>query len=105
MIECETCTREFVNWHAAQQHMNAIGHWACETCDGEFWTEQDAEMHMDYYDHRRPRFECEACTATYDTQHEARIHMEANNHWRVHWCASCQKGFQNENNLKIVSLD
>ena len=84
--------------------MNAVGHWACESCSYEFWTEEDAEEHMDYLGHRRPRFECEACDYAFDTSQEARRHMDSLNHWRVNWCDDCERGFQNENNLRIVRL-
>lgn len=102
MVECEVCDREFVNWHAARQHMNALGHWGCDTCSDEFWTEEDAEEHMDDYGHHGPEFECEACTEMFWTSQAARAHMDRLNHWRTHWCNSCQKGFQNENNLRMV---
>jgi transcription elongation factor Elf1 len=103
MSQCEVCPRTFVNYHAARQHMNAVGHWACESCNDEFWTEEGAEDHMDLYGHRHPRFECEACNNTYSSPQEARNHMDQNNHWRTHWCSSCERGFQNENNLRSVS--
>ncbi|KAF2655846.1 hypothetical protein K491DRAFT_562853, partial [Lophiostoma macrostomum CBS 122681] len=98
--ECETCVRTFVDWHAARQHMNAVGHWACETCDAEFWYQDDAHDHMNDYDHWAPEHECEACNMRFHTQQEARRHMDNQNHWRNHWCSSCECGFQNENNLR-----
>ncbi|KAF1974899.1 hypothetical protein BU23DRAFT_92957 [Bimuria novae-zelandiae CBS 107.79] len=101
MFDCEVCNREFINFNAACQHMNALGHWGCEGCSVEFWSQNDAEDHMDDYGHRRPRFECEACDATFETFQAARYHMDANNHWRNHWCRSCKRGFQNENNLRM----
>ncbi|KAF2191199.1 hypothetical protein K469DRAFT_732670 [Zopfia rhizophila CBS 207.26] len=99
-IDCESCSRSFVNLHAAHQHMNAIGHWACETCDYEFWTEDAAAKHMDFVGHWR-QYECEACDTAYRTPQEARRHMELNNHFREYYCESCERGFQNENNLRI----
>ena len=102
MADCEVCDREFVNWNAARQHMNALGHWGCDTCSDEFWTEEDAEDHMDDYDHYGPHFGCEACDDSFYSSQEARDHMNANNHWRIHWCDDCERGFQNENNLKMV---
>lgn len=75
MIDCEICDRTFVDWHAAKQHMNVVGHWECETCTGEFWTQEAADDHMQRHNHFRPRFECEACDNEYDTLGEAMRHM------------------------------
>jgi hypothetical protein len=104
MIECQSCTREFVNWHAVEQHMDALGHWASDSPspqsgyytndDGGYCTDDDAPLY----------FECEACSEDFDSFNAARQHMDACNHWRIHWCSSCEKGFQNENNLRQVSM-
>jgi hypothetical protein len=132
MVKCETCQRTFGSRHAAYQHMNAVGHWACEsctdefsrkeeaedhmdyyghraphfeceTCDDRFYSQEDADEHMDDYDHRLPPFECEACDARFYSPQSARKHMDQMNHWRKHWCSSCHRGFQNGNNLRMVS--
>jgi hypothetical protein len=102
--ECETCNRDFVNWHAACQHMNAVGHWSCEVCDAEFWTQDAADDHMGRYGHFRPQFDCEACNASFNSKGDARQHLDAKNHWRQHWCQSCKRGFENQNNLNMVSF-
>jgi hypothetical protein len=96
MIECQSCTREFVNWHAVEQHMDALGHWAPDSPSPQsgYYTDDDAPL----------VFECEACSEDFDSFDAARQHMDAYDHWRIHWCNSCEKGFQNENNLRQVSM-
>ncbi|KAF2111719.1 hypothetical protein BDV96DRAFT_176031 [Lophiotrema nucula] len=101
MVDCEVCTRTFVDCHAARQHMDAIGHWGCDTCTAEYWSKAASIQHMNAKCHWAPRFECEACNADFATQQEARRHMDQLNHWRTHWCSDCKKGFQNENNLRM----
>lgn len=97
------CNREFGDWHAARQHMNAVGHWECESCNLEFWSQEGASDHMEKYGHRRPTFECEACNNTYATLGAAKRHMHERGHWRQHWCSDCERGFESEQNLKAVS--
>lgn len=104
MVDCESCNRTFVNWHAACQHMDAVGHWECETCDSMFWSQEAASDHMNDYDHWLPEFECEGCYARFDTVGEMNRHMHQKSHWRNHWCGECQRGFESEANLKAVSL-
>ncbi|KAF1842045.1 uncharacterized protein K460DRAFT_293869 [Cucurbitaria berberidis CBS 394.84] len=100
MVDCEICNRTFINWHAAVQHMNAVGHWECEMCDAEFYSREAAFDHMDDYNHYRPAFACEGCNAAFDTPGEAKRHMHLKGHWRTHWCGECQRGFESEPNLK-----
>lgn len=89
--------------------MNALNHWAerfeCDTCDEEFLDEDECEEHMDDYGHHGPEFECEYehCPRAFYTQQQARQHMDDTGHWRNHWCRECQRGFQNANNLRMVS--
>lgn len=76
MEECQTCDRDFVNWHAACQHMDALDHWQpqheCETCDRSFWSESACDQHMD-----------------------------DKGHWR-HYCHDCERRFSNANCLQMV---
>lgn len=105
MFDCQAsdCSREFRAWTSACQHMNALGHWECETCYDQFYSEEDVDDHMDEEGHWGPKFECEACDARFYTHNSARKHMDASNHWRIYWCDECSRGFQNENNLNMVS--
>lgn len=109
MYECETCDRQFGSDGARAQHMNALDHWAesweCEECGEEFDDEDEYEEHLDDYDHWPPQHECEACEEKFYTSQQARLHMDGYGHWRNHWCAVCERGFQNDNNLQIVSSD
>lgn len=88
--------------------MDADSHWAprfeCGFCDDWFFDEDDYYEHLDDYGHWPPQHECEACDMCFDTPQLARRHMDQYGHWRIHWCAVCQKGFQNDNNLRMVSL-
>jgi len=104
MVDCEVCSRTFGDWHAAKQHMNAVGHWECESCNAEFWTQDAAADHMNRYSHWRPEFDCEGCNAAFDTLGEAKRHMHDKGHWRQHWCSDCKRGFESEQNLKAVSM-
>ncbi|SMR53152.1 unnamed protein product [Zymoseptoria tritici ST99CH_1E4] len=105
MYECDTCNRYFGSQAAANQHMNALNHWTptyeCETCSNEYYDEEDCWEHMDDEQHWGPRIECEACNAMFHSHQDARRHMDSLNHWRTHWCRSCQRGFQNLNNLRM----
>lgn len=106
MYECETCTRQFGSDGARAQHMNALSHWAerweCEVCEEEFSDEDEYDEHLDDYGHHTPQHECEACDCKFHTPQLARVHMDDYGHWRTYWCAICQRGFQNDNNLQIV---
>ncbi|USW55679.1 Putative Zinc finger C2H2-type [Septoria linicola] len=103
MADCYTCGRWFVHDAAAAQHMSAVGHWPyeCETCTFGSCDEWEVQDHMDDLNHWAPQNPCEACNAMFYTPQQARSHMDQTNHWRVHWCAPCQRGFQNANNLKM----
>ncbi len=35
--DCDICDRNFVNWHAYQQHCTAVGHWECWRCTARFY--------------------------------------------------------------------
>ncbi|KAF2752874.1 hypothetical protein EJ05DRAFT_470949 [Pseudovirgaria hyperparasitica] len=104
-FECETCDREFGSEYAASQHMNARGHWAkrypCESCGDVFLNEYECEEHMDQYDHYAPKHGCEACSKMFYSAQAARAHMDKLDHWRRVWCDKCQRGFQNENKLRM----
>jgi hypothetical protein len=103
MAECGTCDRWFNSWHAATQHMKAVGHlWECDYCDLGFYYEHHLEQHIDEEGHDGPRYDCEACDVWYDNYPHAKWHMNTEGHWRKHYCESCQKGFESENNLKAV---
>lgn len=55
---------------------------------------------MEDYGHSLP-FECEACNDRFATSQLARSHMDSANHWRIHWCDTCERGFQNATNLQM----
>lgn len=76
LIECETCTRLFRKVHSMHQHMNAVGHW-------------------------KPRVPCETCSKVFLSEAAANSHMQAKAHYRF-YCSSCDRHFQNENNLRMV---
>lgn len=131
MAECGTCDRWFRSEHAARQHMSAVGHtfecdfcdlayyyqhhlenhqdderhmWECDFCSDEFYKERDLEEHQDDYGHHGRRYECEACYVWYDNYPQIKSHMNREGHWRVHWCDDCERGFENDNNLKAVRI-
>lgn len=74
-LHCDTCERDFVNYHAARQHREALGHWECECCWKLFDDEDEAEDHMDEKNHRSSRY-----------------------------CSDCGRGFMSENNYKLVAF-
>ncbi|KAJ5610787.1 zinc finger protein [Penicillium lagena] len=74
-FECETCSRVFSSQHAVNQHMNALGH-------------------------RAPRFECDTCYFSSFSQSVVNQHMSDEGHCE-HYCRSCQRQFQNDNNLQM----
>lgn len=71
-------TRTFASQNAANSHMNATGHWI-------------------------PRFKCDVCNLKFQTQNGALQHMNIQMHHSHLYCRDCSRGFQNENNLKMVS--
>ncbi|KAH6644751.1 hypothetical protein C7974DRAFT_430449 [Boeremia exigua] len=100
-MSCGICGRSFNSWQACHQHMDATGHgYECETCVHEFYTYDSACDHMYEYDHWRKQFECEGCSSSFDTRAEAKRHMQQEDHWRTYRCQSCDRGFENENNLR-----
>jgi len=106
--ECETCDREFYTQQSVNQHMDDTGHWApqfeCETCDRDFYTQRSANQHMDDTGHWKPKFGCEICDRRFHNQRSAEQHMDAVNHYTRRYCHDCSQGFQNENNMKMVSF-
>ncbi|KAH4102225.1 hypothetical protein HBI38_045870 [Parastagonospora nodorum] len=101
MAECGKCDKWFGSLHAAQQHMQAVGHiWECDFCDDCYWDEDDLDEHQQEEGHYGPKYDCEACDNCYQTFADAKRHMNNKNHWREHWCVSCQRGFENDNNLR-----
>nr|OQO28788.1 hypothetical protein B0A51_04931 [Rachicladosporium sp. CCFEE 5018] len=100
--ECQTCSRTFTSHHAVRQHMNALNHWTpryeCGTCEDAFSTDWERNEHEadEHYQCEEPH-----CGRSFWTQQEAREHMDEEGHWRVHYCQACDRGFQNENNLRM----
>jgi hypothetical protein len=99
--ECETCTRIFANQSAANQHMNALNHWAprfdCESCGRDFASQNAANQHMNAVNHWKPRFECETCTAKFHSQVSASDHMRAAGHWAPRYpCEACETVFRSQ---------
>jgi uncharacterized protein with PIN domain len=74
-LHCDECNRDFVNYHASDQHRNAVGHWECEVCHELYWNEDAANSHMENMDHRKSRY-----------------------------CFDCSRGFMNENNYRQVCM-
>jgi len=105
--ECETCDRVFRTQRACNMHMNALDHWAptfeCETCNKEFRSERAAEQHMNATSHWAPKIPCETCDKKFHTQAQANQHMGDKAHYKNH-CQPCGRIFNNENNLRMVSL-
>jgi hypothetical protein len=77
--ECESCDRWFTTWHGASQHMNALDHWALS-------------------------FECQICDRDFTSETAASQHMYAMNHFTDRYCHDCERGFENPNNYRMVSL-
>lgn len=106
-FECETCTRRFKTQNATNQHMNDTDHWAptfdCESCSRSFNTQNAANSHMNAMGHWIPRFKCNVCDSKFQTRNAAIQHMDKLNHHEHLYCRDCSRGFQNENNLKMVS--
>jgi hypothetical protein len=84
--------------------MDAVSHlWDCDFCDDRYYYEHDLDEHQEDEGHYGSKYDCEACNAWYRSFADAKQHMNNKNHWREHWCASCQRGFENDNNLRAVS--
>lgn len=102
--ECGVCDGQFNSWQAARQHAVAVGHtYPCQTCDIAWYHWDDAEEHMDEEDHWSKQHKFEACKWSFHTRGEARGHMQQLDHWRTYRCKPCNKGFENENNMRQVS--
>lgn len=105
--ECEVCPATFRSQRACNQHMNARGHWAprydCETCTRTFRLQGAATQHMNAMRHWAPKVPCETCSNKFHTQSAADQHMKALSHYR-NYCKSCDRRFDNENNLRMVCL-
>ncbi|PYH96845.1 zinc finger protein [Aspergillus ellipticus CBS 707.79] len=103
-VPCETCQMMFRTQESANQHMSARGHWAptipCEMCDRMFHSVRAAEQHMDALGHWAPSVPCETCSRMFYTEGEAEQHMRKKNHFK-NYCSSCDRHFQNENNLRM----
>jgi hypothetical protein len=103
--KCDVCDRDFGSLQAQRQHKDAVGHvWECDRCDDSYYDCCDLDRHQQEEGHNGPRYDCEACDVWYDNYTHARWHMNKEGHWRKHWCQSCQRGFESDNNLKAVSL-
>ncbi|KAL4862887.1 hypothetical protein BDV12DRAFT_178208 [Aspergillus spectabilis] len=102
--QCETCTRAFYTQRSCNQHMDNVGHWAskyeCEMCTKTFYTQNAANQHMNAMGHWAPTFACDSCNSMFHTQSAADQHMKASGHYR-NYCKSCDRHFQNENNLRM----
>ncbi|KAF2496626.1 hypothetical protein BU16DRAFT_525785 [Lophium mytilinum] len=99
--ECETCDREFTTQSGANNHMNALGHWApvfeCQTCDRDFTTENGANNHMNALGHWAPTFPCDTCTLEFTSENNANIHMNTFGHWAPRFeCEACNAAFTTE---------
>jgi hypothetical protein len=105
-FECETCTRVFSTQNGCDQHMTALGHWAvrynCETCTRQFLSERAAQQHMSAVGHWALRFSCQTCNLQFRSSEMANQHMRQEGHYR-NYCKSCQRQFNSENNLQMVS--
>ncbi|PYI34658.1 hypothetical protein BP00DRAFT_364355 [Aspergillus indologenus CBS 114.80] len=102
-FECETCGEEFRTQEDVDDHVYNYGHYSprfsCETCDKTFCSSRAASQHMNASQHWAPKVECETCSAVFHTQDAANQHMTANAHFK-NYCPSCDRRFDNENNLQ-----
>lgn len=64
--------------------------------------QEDAFEHMDDEDHWEKAHKCEACKQSFHSRAEAKNHMHQQDHWRTYRCKPCDKGFENENNMRQV---
>ncbi|KAL4722046.1 hypothetical protein ACLX1H_010816 [Fusarium chlamydosporum] len=98
-VDCDTLF--YAGRKARDQHCQATGHalpaFECDTCSFCFDDEYDRCEHMNLEMHWAPDApECRVChgravTKTEIVKHEVEIH---------HYCADCQRQFQNLNNLR-----
>ncbi|KAI9369212.1 hypothetical protein BJX61DRAFT_520562 [Aspergillus egyptiacus] len=97
------CPRTFRTQRACNQHMDNTGHWAprykCELCPKTFRSQNAAGQHMTSVGHWVPKVPCETCNVKFQTQSAADAHMKAKGHYK-NYCKSCDRHFQNENNLR-----
>jgi hypothetical protein len=83
--------------------MDAVGHtWVCDFCQDEYYYLHDLKSHKEEEGHHGTKYECESCNVYYNNYPQLKRHMHQEDHWRTHWCASCQKGFESESNLRAV---
>jgi hypothetical protein len=103
MYQCECCSDCFDYEYELEDHMDDDGHWPeCETCPKTFRTSRACDQHMNDTGHWAPEFECETCTRVFASSHAADQHMKALGHYK-NYCKACDRFFQNENNLRMVS--
>ncbi|KAF5130873.1 hypothetical protein E5D57_007222 [Metarhizium anisopliae] len=67
----------------------------CDTCTREFYSARSCEQHMNDTGHRGPR--------KFATESAAEAHMQVQGHCQ-NYCKSCDRGFQNANNLQMNSF-
>ncbi|TPX15277.1 uncharacterized protein E0L32_004554 [Thyridium curvatum] len=99
-FECGTCGKGFPNgWRARENHCWSVGHclpnFECDTCHRGFNTQNACIQHMGAMNHFA--HECSVCGETWPTEEEC-IDHEADEHY---YCASCDRWFQNANNVKM----
>ncbi|KAJ5618716.1 hypothetical protein N7528_006827 [Penicillium herquei] len=100
MFECGTCGDRFNRRDDCYIHMNRESHWIeCETCDKVFLDQHGCNQHMASTNHWAPKFPCETCSGVFASNHALQNHMAAKRHWK-NYCKSCDRQFQNENNLR-----
>ncbi|PNS19881.1 hypothetical protein CAC42_7848 [Sphaceloma murrayae] len=87
----------------ARLHMTALDHWIwpheCETCQTRFRTSHQAAQHMRDKDHWRYDYDCETCDYAFRTASARDRHQAETNHYEDRHCKSCDRYFQNANNL------
>ena len=102
----ERATLAFSSQWLTNQHTDSTGRrmpqFECETCNRKFYSQASANQHMNDTSHWAPRFECDICDRSFQSQHSVDQHMDATNHYKGRYCYDCKRGFQNENNLKMV---
>ncbi|KAJ5731802.1 uncharacterized protein N7483_006310 [Penicillium malachiteum] len=104
MFECGTCGDKFWWRDDCYEHMNYESHWIeCETCDQLFLNHHGCNQHMDSKNHWAPQFPCETCNCIFSSNKALQAHMSAKRHWK-NYCKSCDRQFQNENNLRAVCI-
>ncbi|PKY00130.1 zinc finger protein [Aspergillus campestris IBT 28561] len=100
-IKCETCGDEFYNSDHLVEHLHHYKHWIkCETCKQDFRTQRACNRHMNDQGHWVPKIPCETCGLKFHTQSAVQQHMTENIHYES-YCPTCDRHFQNENNLRM----